>query len=155
MADMNSITLTGRLGQDAELRYTAEGTAILSFSLGNGTYKKGAGDYNTLTTWYKVNMFGGRAESVYNLGALVKGARVGVIGVHSMRPWTDNDGNERLSCEVAANEITLLDGRNGSTDNSAGKPAQKPVERSQAASRPTPAPTRNKPAPVTDEDLPF
>jgi len=156
MADVNNITVTGRLGQDAEMRYTAEGTAILSFSIGNGTYLKGAGDYNTLTTWYRVTLFGNRAESLNRIGALVKGARVGVTGVHSMRPWTDKEGNERLSCDINANDVTLMDGKG---DNSAANNGhEKPAERPQAAKAPaTPRqPARNVPSKIeSDEDLPF
>ncbi len=154
MADLNSISITGRLGQDAEGRYTTEGTFVLSFSVGNGTYKKGAGDYNSITTWYRVTMFGARAESLHKLGALVKGARVGVTGIHSMRPWTDNEGSERLSCDIAANEITLMDGKG---DNSANNGNHTPTERTQPASRPaTRQPTRNVAQPVDDDSsLPF
>ncbi len=153
MADLNNISITGRLGQDSEGRFTTEGTFVLSFSVGNGTYKKGASDYNTLTTWYRVTMFGARAESLHKLGALVKGTRVGVTGVHSMRSWTDNEGGERLSCDISANEITLMDGKG---DNSANNGHEKPAERQQAQSRPATRPAaRNVAQPVADEDLPF
>lgn len=148
MADQNVIAITGRLGQDAELRYTPDGQAILSLSVGNGVYKKGAGQYNTLTTWYRCTQFGQRAESIYNLGALVKGARVGITGQHSMRPYTDKDGNERLNCEINNCEITLLDGKSDSerqaAPQAAAKAAQHPVAR------------KNAPQTIDDDaDLPF
>lgn len=150
MADQNIIAITGRLGQDAELRYTEGGMAILSLSVGNGVYKKGAGDYNTLTTWYRCSMIGARAESLYNMGALTKGARVGVTGQHSLRPY-EKDGIEKFSNEINnCNEITLLDGKRDNSDAPAPtQPARPPA---QARTLRTTGIVRQ---PINDEDLPF
>lgn len=151
MADQNVIAITGRLGQDAELRYTSDGQAILSLSVGNGVYKKGAGEYNTLTTWYRCTQFGARAEALHNLGALVKGARVGITGQHSMRPYTDKEGNERLNCEINNCEITLLDGKSANNNNPSA-----PQAPAKAAQRQPPVARKNAPRSIDeDEDLPF
>ena len=154
MADQNVIAITGRLGQDAEMRFTPDGTAILSFSVGNGIYKKGAGDYNTLTTWYRCSLIGKRAESLNSMGALVKGSRVGVTGQHSIRTYTDKEGNERQSNEINVSELTLLDSKG---DNSASNGTERPAERPQAARQSaTRAPARNVPQAVDDDStLPF
>lgn len=149
MADQNIIAITGRLGQDAELRYTEGGMAILSLSVGNGVYKKGAGDYNTLTTWYRCSMIGARAESLYNMGALTKGARVGVTGQHSLRPY-EKDGIEKFSNEINNCEITLLDGKRDASEASA--PAQSTRPTTQQRTSHTMPVARNVPQPI-DEDL--
>jgi single-strand DNA-binding protein len=152
MADQNVIAITGRIGQDPELRYTADGSAVLSFSVANGVYKKGAGDYNQLTTWYRCTVFGARAETINNL--IRKGSRVGVTGQHSMRSWTDKEGNERLSCEINYCEVTLLDSKGSNDTDSAATAPQQPAQRATAAtSKPA---ARNVPQQATpDEDLPF
>ena len=149
MADQNIIAITGRLGQDAELRYTEGGMAILSLSVGNGIYKKGAGDYNTLTTWYRCSMIGARAESLFNMGALTKGARVGVTGQHSLRPY-EKDGIEKFSNEINNCEITLLDGKRDASEASA--PAQPARPPAQARTLRATGIVRQ---PINDEDLPF
>jgi single-strand DNA-binding protein len=150
MADQNVIAITGRLGQDSEMRFTPDGTAILSFSVGNGIYKKGAGDYNTLTTWYRCSLIGKRAESLNSMGALVKGARVGITGQHSIRTYNDKDGNERQSNEINVSELTLMDGK-GDT-----QPAERPQAQSRPNTQPTRQPARNVPSAIErDEDLPF
>lgn len=103
--DVNSIVITGRLGHDAELRYSRSGTPILSFRVANDIYAGG----DTRTTWYAVTVFGKRAEQLNQLdGALVTGARVAVRGQHTTREYQDKDGRPRTSNEIIADDIALL-----------------------------------------------
>lgn len=149
MADFNSIGVSGRLGNDPDMRYTADGMAILSFNLANGVYKKGA-ENNTQTTWYRCTLFGKRAETLNEM--LSKGSRVIVNGTHSLRDYTDKDGNARTSNEIAVNELTLLDSKNsnaGENTQSTRSAPQKPTQQRTAASR-------NVPQAVDDDtSLPF
>lgn len=150
MADQNVIAITGRIGQDPTLRQAGD-TQVLSFNVANGIYKKGEGDYNTRTTWYTVTVFGARAATLE--GLLHKGSRVGVTGVHSLRPYTDKDGNERQSNEINASEVTLMDKREDTDDQ-----PQRTTARTQPASAPKARPAqRNTPQPVDDFDdsIPF
>jgi single-strand DNA-binding protein len=135
MADLNNISLTGRLGQDAELRFTNDGLEILTISVGNGIYKKGAGDYNTQTTWYRCSIIGKRAKSLYDLNALVKGAMVGITGQHSIRTYNDKDGNERYSNEINNCEVTLMGGKPADANERPAAPQQaaKPTQTRQPA----------------------
>jgi single-strand DNA-binding protein len=151
MADLNNISITGRIGQEPTMRFLQDGTAILSFSVANGIYKKGAGEYNSLTTWYNCSVMGKRAESLNNF--LSKGSRIAVAGQHSMRPWTDKEGNERLSCEINNCEVTLLDSKaSNDTDSAASTPQNGARQATGQNSKPQPA-ARN--VPQQDEDLPF
>ena len=59
------LILTGRLGKDAELRYTDTGKAFTKFSLATSTSWKGAdGRRHRETTWWEVTVWNGQAEAV-------------------------------------------------------------------------------------------
>jgi single-strand DNA-binding protein len=137
--DINVITVAGRVGRDPELRTTASGDSVLSFSLANNQYSKGAGDDNTLTTWYNVSFFGKRAEALGRF--LTKGAQVVVSGAHQMRPYTGKNG-DALSCDIRASDVQVV-GNKGDGGASA------------AQSRPASS-GRNRPQAIElDEDVPF
>lgn len=75
---MNSITVTGRLGADAELKYLANGTALASFSIAETQHDKG----EKTTVWYSCSIFGARAENAARW--LKKGDAVTVVGEFSV-----------------------------------------------------------------------
>jgi len=133
---VNNWNFTGNLGQDAETRHSANGDAIVSFSVG---VKSGYGERAT-TTWARCAMFGKRGEAVSSY--LVKGQLVGVTGEVSMREWDDKQGQKRQSLEVRVNDLTLL-----------GKRDSEPRQ-----SQPAPQPVSQQSAPVhrdIDDDIPF
>lgn len=99
---MNSLSVTGNLGQDCETKYLPSGEPIVSFSL---AVKAGYGD-KANTFWARCSMFGKRGEAVAPF--LMKGQQVGVVGELNAREWTDRDGNKRTSIEVRVNDLTLL-----------------------------------------------
>lgn len=144
---MNNITILGRIGRDAETRYTASGTAVASFSVAVDT---GYGDKKK-TNWFKCVLFGKRAEGGL-IQYLVKGQQVAVSGEISLDEWDDNDGNHRASLSLVVNDLDLVGGQIGS--NSQSQPQQ------QAA--PAPAPAAPGTGPInsggTDDgfnDIPF
>lgn len=100
---MNSITITGNLGKDAELRSLNDGTAVLSFSVADNQGK------DKPSIWWACSLFGRRAEALQP--HLLKGQQVTVIGQVSEREWTDRDGNKRKSMDVRVNDIALQGGR--------------------------------------------
>ena len=110
---MNNLNFTGNCGRDAEVKHTASGDSITSFSV---ALSSGYGD-KKVTTWINCSMFGKRGESVANY--VKKGSLVGISGEFQARPWTNKDGVEKLSLEVRVNDLTLLGGKDGTA-----KPAQ-------------------------------
>lgn len=106
MSDLNSISFTGRLGNDAECKYTQSGTPIWTASVGNGY---GFGDHAG-TNWLRVQVFGKRAESLAKLD-LRKGAAVGVTGELRVRQYDKSDGSKGTSVEVVAQDVALLGGK--------------------------------------------
>lgn len=114
MSDINVYTLTGRLGNDAELKFSQSGTPIWSASVGVGY---GYGD-NKGTNWIRVQAFGKRAEALGGLG-LTKGSPVGVTGELRVREYDKREGGKGISVEVVAQDIALL----GKPKDGARKPA--------------------------------
>ena len=104
---MNSVQITGRLGQNPELRYTQTEKSVCNFSVANTT---GFGD-NRQTHWFKIVCWQGQAEAVAKY--LHKGSQVGVTGRLTTRKWEDNDGNPRVSTEINAINIDFLDPPSG------------------------------------------
>ena len=78
---LNTCTLSGNIGNDAEVRYTAGGMAITSFSLAvNHRRKQQDGSYADETSWVDCTIFGKRGESLQANGYLQKGAKLAVVG---------------------------------------------------------------------------
>lgn len=99
---MNVFTGTGRLGNDAETRYTSNGNAVCGFSLAVDT---GYGD-NKGTLWLRCNLWGKRAEGGI-VSYLTKGKQVAVSGELSERTWEQN-GEERKTLELRIAELDLI-----------------------------------------------
>lgn len=109
-ADLNRVTLVGRLTRDPELRHTAGGDAVCSMRLAVSSRARDEnGQWGDKSNFFDVVVFGRQAESSSNY--LSKGRRVGIDGRLSWREWTSQDGNKRQSVEVVANDVFFLDSR--------------------------------------------
>lgn len=144
---MNIFCFTGNLGRNAETRYSANGTAICSFSV---AVKSGYGEREK-TLWVRCSMFGKRAEGGL-VPYLVKGQQVAVSGELSLNEYQGNDGQTRTSLEVNIRDITLLGGR---SDNS-GAPNQNhaPQQQPQAPQQQQ-APQQSAQSDSYEDDIPF
>lgn len=109
---MNSITVAGSLGRDAELKYLNNGDAISAFSVADSQGK----DKHTI--WWNCTIYGKRAESLNQY--LVKGQAVTVAGHITEREYTDKNGNERKAMEIRVSDVMLQ----GRKQESAPKPAK-------------------------------
>lgn len=109
---MNKFLFTGNLGQDSELKYTASGTPVLSFSV---AVKSGYGD-RAKTTWVRCALFGKRAEG--NLSQyLVKGTQVAVSGELELQEWEGQNG-KGAAIAVNVDSIDLIGGNNQNQQSS-------------------------------------
>lgn len=100
---MNSISVSGNLGKDAELRSMPDGTQILSFSVADSQGK------DKSSIWWNCSLFGKRAASLQQY--LAKGQQVTVNGNITEREWSDKDGQPRKSMEIRVNDIALQGGK--------------------------------------------
>lgn len=96
---MNTITITGKVGQDPELKFTPNHMAILTFSVAD-TYGK---DDKKKTTWHDIKVFGKLAENVAD--TITKGTTVIIIGRYQQDEYTKKDGTTAKFREVIADEV--------------------------------------------------
>lgn len=101
---MSFLTITGRLGRDAELRTTQSGTKVLGFSVADNI---GYGD-NKTTQWVKCALFGKRGESL--APHLKKGSLVEVCGKAKVNSYEGKKGFQ-AEIEVSVLEINLHGGK--------------------------------------------
>ena len=158
-ADLNRVTLVGRLTRDPEMRHTAGGDAICSMRLAvSSRARDEGGNWGDRSNYFDVTVFGRQAETASTY--LAKGRRIGVDGRLSWREWQTQDGSKRQSVEVIANDVFFLDSR-GEGGGGAGGGGD---HQQGAGWSPTPAPTGDLPVnrsdmapakPAADDDIPF
>lgn len=114
----NKITIIGNLGRDPELRYTPQGTAVCDFSVAvNDRKRDKAGEWQDVTTWFKITFWGKQAENASKY--LTKGRQAYIEGRLQVEEWTDRDGNNRYTLAVQGSDIQFLgDGRGESSEHS-------------------------------------
>jgi single-strand DNA-binding protein len=109
-ADLNRVTLVGRLTRDPELRHTGGGDPICSIRLAVSSRSRDeGGNWGDRSNYFDVTVFGRQAQTAADY--LAKGRRIGVDGRLSWREWQAQDGTKRQSVEVIANDVFFLDSR--------------------------------------------
>jgi single-strand DNA-binding protein len=106
----NKIILVGNLGRDPELRYTAQGTPVCTFSLATNERRKDRnGEMQDQTTWFRVTLWNRQAETASQY--LQKGRQVYIEGRLRVEEYVDRDGKPRQSLEVTATDMQFIGGR--------------------------------------------
>ncbi|RSE57657.1 single-stranded DNA-binding protein [Alcaligenes faecalis] len=171
MASVNKVILVGNLGRDPEVRYSAEGSAICNISIATTSQWKDrtSGERREETEWHRVVFYNRLAEIAGEY--LRKGRPVYVEGRLRTRKWTGQDGQERFTTEIIAEQMQMLGGRDagdmgggsmggGEYGGGGGAPAP------QRAQRPAPQQQQQQQAPRNnvpmsdnladmDDDIPF
>jgi len=103
---MNSITIVGHIGTDAELRHTSTGAAVASFSLASNDGPKD----KQRTVWFRVSVWRQLGETLAPY--LTKGTLVMVVGSIDAEPrvWQTQSGEHRAGIDITAQRIRLLGG---------------------------------------------
>ena len=110
MASLNKVMLIGNVGQDPELRYTPDGNPVANFSIAVNRRRRVGEEYKDETEWFNIVCFSRTAENVNQY--LTKGQKVYVEGRFQSSEYVGQDGNQRKSFEVIANEVTFLSTKN-------------------------------------------
>ena len=113
MASVNKVILVGNLGADPETRYTQGGEAVCSIRLATtDSYKdKNSGEKRELTEWHRVVFYRKLAEIAGQY--LKKGSQVYIEGRIRTRKWQGQDGQDRYTTEIHADEMKMLGKREG------------------------------------------
>lgn len=146
---MNKAILIGRLTKDPELKTTASGISVCSFTLAvNRRFKNADGNYDadfiSCVAW--------RQQADFLTKYFAKGRMVGLVGSIQTRTYEDKEGKKVYITEVTADEIHFVDSKASSGDSRQSAPAPQ-------SSAPA-MPSINEgdgfiPMPPGDDDLPF
>ncbi len=111
---INKAILIGNLGADPETRHTAGGNAVTNIRIATSESwrDRQSGEQQERTEWHRVVMFGKLGEIAGEY--LRKGSKVYIEGRIQTRKWQGQDGQDRWTTEIVANEMQMLDSRGGS-----------------------------------------
>jgi len=165
---INKVILIGNLGADPEVRYNGTGGAIANITIATSESwtDKQTNEKKEQTEWHRVVIYQRLAEIAGEY--LKKGSKVYIEGRLRTRKWQDNQGVERYTTEIIANELQMLDGvsNNGVPQPQAGQnrpaPARPAPQQGGYNQRPAPTPAQNQmpggpmaPPIDFDDDIPF
>jgi single-strand DNA-binding protein len=154
---VNKVILVGRLGKDAETKFTPGGAAVTSFSVATSRRwkDKDSGEWKEETDWSDVVLW--RSENLANY--LTKGKQIYVEGRLRTRNYEDKDGKKVYRTEVVADDVILLGGPGTGGGQEGGDYSQQPVSQprggASASRTPAPAKDENFGQGITDDDVPF
>jgi single-strand DNA-binding protein len=156
---VNKVILVGNLGKDPEVKYTASGAAVTNITIATSESwnDKQTGEKQDKTEWHRVVFFRRLAEIAGEY--LRKGSQVYIEGKLQTRKWQDQNGQDRYTTEIVANEMQMLGSRGG---ESAARPpagggggfrANPPAQQAQ---QPQQSPAQSSTSSdFADDDIPF
>ncbi|MCW4453419.1 single-stranded DNA-binding protein [Flavobacterium sp. MXW15] len=107
---INKVILVGNLGNDPDTKYTQSGMAVTRISLATTSVRKDRdGNQQERTEWHRVVFFGKLGEIAGEY--LRKGSQVYVEGSLRYDKYTGQDGVEKYSTDIVADEMQMLGGR--------------------------------------------
>ncbi|CAL4324348.1 single-stranded DNA-binding protein [Buchnera aphidicola] len=117
---VNKVILIGYLGQNPDIRYMSNGSAVVNINLATSeNWKdKNTGENREKTEWHKVVLFGKLAEIAGEY--LKKGSQVYIEGSLQTRKWKDKNNLERYTTEIIVNmngSMQMLGSRQNNLDN--------------------------------------
>ena len=150
MGSVNKAILVGNLGRDAEMRFTAGGTAVATVSLATTErFTDKEGQKREDTQWHRIVIWGKTAESLQEY--LTKGKQIYVEGRIQTKEWTDKEGQKVKTTEIRADRVVLLGGGGGGE----GRPRQARGSGYGASEGSEPSGAETSIDAPNDDDIPF
>ena len=149
----NKAFLLGHVGKDPEIRSTASGITVASFSLATADRQKDShGNWEDKTEWHSLVAFQRTAEIVRDY--VKKGTQLFIEGKIQTRSWDDKtSGEKKYKTEILCNELTLLGGKPGGEGTTVGGYSK---SSSTSYDQRTPASQSDyADVGITDDDIPF
>jgi len=151
---INRTVLVGRLTRDPELKYTANGAAVASFTLAvNRQFTNSQGereaDFINCVIWRKA------AENFANFTH--KGSLVGIDGRIQTRNYENQQGQRVYVTEVVADNFSLLESRKDNSNNNTNSNQSPSNNQSNNSNNnmSDPLADNSKPIDISDDSLPF
>lgn len=144
---INNVVLVGRLTKDPDLRYTASGTGVATFTLAvNRNFNNQDGnreaDFINCVIWRK------SAETLANYAR--KGTLIGVTGRIQTRNYENQQGQRVYVTEVVADNFQLLESRSNNEKRQDDKSQQNTNTNNVESD-----PFNGSSIDIGDDDLPF
>lgn len=152
MADINRVTLVGRLVRDADVKVTQGGMQITKFGLAINRRRKQGDQWIDEANFFDVVIFGRMGEAVSRY--LTKGKQVGVDGELVQNRW-EQDGQTRSKVEIFCNNIQLLGGGRGDSGGSSGSSRERSTTADSYGSGGPSAGDQAEPIDDFEDDVPF
>lgn len=156
---VNKVILIGNLGKDPETRFMPSGGAVTNITLATSeSWKdKQSGQMQERTEWHRVVFFNKLAEIAGEY--LKKGSKVYIEGSLRTRKWQGQDGQDRYTTEIVADQMQMLDSRGDGGSMSGGNYER--ADQGGYGNAPSQGGSQggysNAPAPAADfdDDIPF
>lgn len=112
---VNKVIIIGNLGADPEMRTMPNGEAVTNISVATSENwtDKNTGEPRERTEWHRIVAYRRLAEIIGQY--LRKGSKVYIEGRLQTRKWQDQNGTDRYTTEIIADNMQMLDSRSGGT----------------------------------------
>ncbi|HET8791634.1 MAG TPA: single-stranded DNA-binding protein [Modicisalibacter sp.] len=123
---VNKVILIGNLGQDPDVRFMPSGNPVANLRIAttDSWTDKQSGQRQERTEWHSVVLFNKLAEIAQQY--VKKGSRIYIEGRLQTRKWQGQDGQDKYTTEIVANDMQMLDSRSG--QGGGGDYAQQPQQ---------------------------
>ena len=154
---INKVILVGNLGDDPDVRYMPNGTAVANITMATSDSwrDKATGQEREKTEWHRVVLFGKLAEVAGEY--LQKGSQVYIEGQLQTRKWQNQNGQDQYTTEVVVQGFNgVMQMLGGKRDQSWGQPKQPQQQAPQYPTNKEPNNSQyNEPPMDFDDDIPF
>ena len=103
---MNKVILIGNAGNDAEWK-SKKGPVTFSLAT-NENYKKEDGEWETITEWHYIVVWGTEKYKEYISEKILKGDLLAVEGKIETNTYEDNEGNEKKVVRIKASNVKVI-----------------------------------------------
>ena len=156
MASVNKVLLVGNLGRDPEIRSMQNGGKVCNLSVATSERwrDRTSGEQQERTEWHRVVVFDDRIVDVAER-YLKKDAKLYLEGELQTRKWQDNQGQDRYTTEIIANEMQMLDSKGSGGNYSAPAQDMGAAAPDNQMGSPQAAPAPAMAGAEFDDDIPF
>ena len=152
---VNKVILLGNVGKDPEIKATASGTVVATFSIATSErFKDKTGNWQDRTEWHTLVAYQRTAEIVRDY--VKKGHKLFIEGRITTRNWDDKEhpSIKHYRTEIIVSDLSLLSGRDDAGQGAGGYSRQ-----SSSASFDQRPPAGQddvaQSAEISDDDIPF
>jgi single-strand DNA-binding protein len=105
--NINSITVSGNITRDPELRFTPSGQGVASFGIAvNRSWQnRQTQEWEEQVSFFDVKCWAQLGQNVAD--TLAKGSRVVVSGRLEQRSWETDQGDKRSAYEIVADDVAV------------------------------------------------